>query len=100
MLIPYTGTIQHFKSAQPIGWNVQLIGNNITVTDTFIDAYSTSGAFPFNTDGFDITGTNINIYDSTIFNGDDAFAVQSGSHNVLIQGMTCCPSFVANLARY
>ena len=36
---------------------------------------------PFKTDGFDVTGTNIAITDSVIFNGDDAIAVQSGSHN-------------------
>lgn len=80
--------MSYFKSAQPIAWNLQVTGDNITIRDTFINAFSISGAFPFNTDGFDITGTNINIYDSTIFNGDDAIAVQSGSHNVLFQGGT------------
>ena len=49
------GSIQHYKSRKPIAWNVQLLGENITVTDTIIDAYSTSGSFPFNTDGFDVT---------------------------------------------
>ncbi|KAE8442151.1 hypothetical protein EG329_003802 [Mollisiaceae sp. DMI_Dod_QoI] len=80
------GSIAHLKSRKPIGWNVQLLGSNITVTDTIIDAYSTSGSFPFNTDGFDVTATNVRIYNSVIFNGDDAIAVQSGSHNVLFQG--------------
>jgi hypothetical protein len=64
---------------------VQLISNNITVRDTIIDAFSTTGSFPFKTDGSDVTGTNIAITDSVIFNGDDAIAVQSGSHNVLFQ---------------
>ncbi|KAF2097651.1 pectin lyase-like protein [Rhizodiscina lignyota] len=82
------GSMQHYKSRKPIAWNVQLIGENITVTDTFIDAYSVSGSFPFNTDGFDVTGTNINIFNSIIYNGDDAIAVQSGSHGVLFQGGT------------
>ena len=82
------GSLQHFKSRKPIGWNVQLIGSNITVSDTIIDAYSTTGSFPFNTDGFDVTGTHITITNSLIFNGDDAIAVQSGSHNVLFQGGT------------
>lgn len=40
------GSIQHYKSRKPIAWNVQLIGENITVTDTIIDAYSVSGSFP------------------------------------------------------
>lgn len=82
------GSMSNFKSRKPIGWNVQLVGSNITIKDTIIDAYSTSGSFPFNTDGFDVTGTNIKIYNSVIFNGDDAIAVQSGSHNVLFQGGT------------
>ncbi|OCL09929.1 glycoside hydrolase family 28 protein [Glonium stellatum] len=82
------GSLQHFKSRKPIAWNVQLIGNNITVRDTIIDAFSTTGSFPFNTDGFDVTGTSIAITNSVIFNGDDAIAVQSGSHNVLFQGGT------------
>ncbi|KAL2222673.1 putative exopolygalacturonase C [Thermoascus aurantiacus ATCC 26904] len=82
------GSLQNFKSRKPIAWNVQLIGNNITVTDAIIDAYSTTGSFPFNTDGFDVTGTDIRILNSVIFNGDDAIAVQSGSHNVLFQGGT------------
>ncbi|KUJ07419.1 pectin lyase-like protein [Mollisia scopiformis] len=82
------GSMSYFKSRKPIGWNVQLIGSNITITDTIIDAYSTSGSFPFNTDGFDVTGTDIKILNSVIFNGDDAIAVQSGSHNVLFRGGT------------
>lgn len=75
------------------------------MTDTIIDAYSTSGAFPFNTDGFDVTvsavcvcscecpnqtsqGNDISIKNSVIFNGDDAIAVQTPSRNILFQGGT------------
>ena len=50
--------------------------------------YLNSSAFPFNTDGFDVKGNGISILDSTIFNGDDAIAVQSGSRNILFQGGT------------
>ncbi len=82
------GSLQHFKSRKPIAWNVQLVGNNITVSDTIIDAYSTTTSFPFNTDGFDVTGTNIKITNSVIFNGDDSIAVQSGSHNILFEKAT------------
>lgn len=82
------GSMRHFKSRKPIAWNVQLSGNNIDISDTVIDAYSTTGSFPFNTDGFDVTATNVRITNSVIFNADDAIAVQSGSHNVLFQGGT------------
>lgn len=82
------GSMRHFKSRKPIAWNVQLLGSNITIADTVIDAYSTTSSFPFNTDGFDVTATNVKITNSVIFNGDDAIAVQSGSHNVLFEGGT------------
>ena len=77
------GSMQSFKSRNPIAWNVQLTGANVSVSDSIIDAYSTTGSFPFNTDGFDVTGTDITITNSVIYNGDDAIAVQSGSHNIL-----------------
>ncbi|KAH8762199.1 pectin lyase fold/virulence factor [Hyaloscypha sp. PMI_1271] len=56
--------------------------------DAIIDAYSTTASFPFNTDRFDVTGTNIKITNSVIFNGDDSIAVHSGSHNVLFEKAT------------
>jgi polygalacturonase len=82
------GSIRHFKSRKPIAWGVQLSGNNIDVSDTVVDAYSTTGSFPFNTDGFDVGASNVRIRNSVIFNGDDAIAVQSGAHDVLFQGGT------------
>jgi polygalacturonase len=82
------GSMRHFKSRKPIAWNIQLSGNNIDVSDTIIDAYSTTGSFPFNTDGFDVGATNVRITNSVIFNGDDAIAVQSGAHDILFQGGT------------
>lgn len=81
-------TIQHFKSLKPIAWNVRLEGSNITVSDTIIEATSSTESFPFNTDGFDIGGTDISILNSVIYNGDDAIAVGSGSHNILFSGGT------------
>jgi hypothetical protein len=82
------GSIRHFKSRKPIAWNVQLVGNNITVSDAIIDACSTTASFPFNTDGFNVTGTNIKITNSVIFNGDDSIAGQSASHTVLFEKAT------------
>lgn len=81
------GSLKYYKSRKPIAWNVQLKGNDIEVSHAFIDAEST-GSFPFNTDGFDVTATNVRITDSVIYNGDDAIAVQSGSHNVVFRRNT------------
>lgn len=62
--------MSYYKSWKPIAWNTQLIGNNITVSNARIEATS-NGGFPFNTDGFGVTGSNIIIQDSIINNGDD-----------------------------
>ncbi|KAI9648169.1 hypothetical protein NHQ30_002801 [Ciborinia camelliae] len=82
------GGMKYFKSRKPIAWNVQLLGSNIRVQNTIIDSFSSSGSFPFNTDGFDVTATHVHISDSIIYNGDDACAIQSGSHNVLFEKAT------------
>lgn len=79
------GKIKHFKSRKPIAWGLKLHGSGIEVDGTFIDAFSESGSFPFNTDGIGIGGSDITVTNSVIYNGDDAFAVTSGSHNVLVQ---------------
>jgi hypothetical protein len=75
-------TMRYFKSMKPIGWNVQLAGRNITVNKATIDAISTGRGFPFNTDGFGVSGTGISITESWIFNGDDALAVNNFAHDV------------------
>ena len=82
------GSMRNFKSRKPIAWGVQVSGKNITILDTVVDAVSSTQAFPFNTDGFDVGGSDIRILNSVIFNGDDAIAVQAGAHNVLFQGGT------------
>ncbi|KDQ53106.1 glycoside hydrolase family 28 protein [Jaapia argillacea MUCL 33604] len=80
-----TGFISNIKLFKPIAWCFSLSGSyNVHVTNTLIDARST-GSFPFNTDGFDVTGSNILIEDSVIYNGDDALAVgqnSAGSTNI------------------
>lgn len=83
-----SGHLDHLKSHQPIAWNFRLEGSNITVTNSIVNAYSTTASFPFNTDGFDIAGTDITITDSVIYNGDDAFAIANGAHNIHIQRAT------------
>ncbi|KAJ9092377.1 hypothetical protein QFC21_006879 [Naganishia friedmannii] len=107
-------TITDYKARKPIAWNMRISGDNYTIKDTFIDA-STTGGFPFNTDGFDVayvtfflgsirlcrisadpvyitSATNVLIDGFTIFNGDDAVAIQSGAANVTVRnGMASGP---------
>ncbi|KAJ9102864.1 hypothetical protein QFC19_004592 [Naganishia cerealis] len=92
--------ITDYKARKPIAWqvadcqsrpNMRLSGNNFTIKDTVLDA-STTGGFPFNTDGFDVAATNVLIDGFTIFNGDDAVAIQSGAKNVTVRnGMASGP---------
>ena len=77
--------MKHFKSLKPIAWNLSVQGSNITITDTIVDAYSTSAGFPFNTDGIGVSASDVVISNSVIYNGDDAIAIGSGAHNVLFQ---------------
>lgn len=65
-----TGTMQHFKSFKPVAWNVNLQGSNIVVTDTIIDAYSSTGSFPFNTDGFDVGVSRVSLRTRRFTNRD------------------------------
>ncbi|EJU00614.1 pectin lyase-like protein [Dacryopinax primogenitus] len=73
------GQLLNLKFHQPIAWTVSLASaSNIYVRNTLIDARSTGG-FPFNTDGFDATGSDLLIEDSVVLNGDDALAVGQDS---------------------
>ncbi|KAE8350444.1 putative exopolygalacturonase C [Aspergillus coremiiformis] len=80
-------SIKYFRSHKPIAWNMNLQGDDITVSHAIVNASST-GRFPFNTDGFDVRGNNIRISDSVMYNGDDAIAVTSGSHNIVFERNT------------
>ncbi|KFA78787.1 hypothetical protein S40288_08984 [Stachybotrys chartarum IBT 40288] len=82
------GIIKHLKSHKPIGWNVSVKGSNITISNAVIDAVSEDWSFPFNTDGFGIGATDVFVTDCVIYNGDDAFAINDGAHNVHIQRST------------
>merc|ERR1711907_76470 len=42
----------------------------------------------FNTDGFDVTGRNIHIHDSEVWNQDDCFDVKDGTQDVVIERVT------------
>lgn len=76
-------SISHFKSRKPIAWGLMINGQDVTITDTIIDAESTGG-FPFNTDGIGIKARNVSIDNFSINNGDDAIAVTSGANNVRV----------------
>ncbi|KAF2668598.1 putative exopolygalacturonase C [Microthyrium microscopicum] len=82
------GTVRHFKSRKPMGWNVGISGDNNLITDAIIDAVSSTSAFPFNTDAFGVGARNVTIKNSYILNGDDALAIQNGAHDILFENNT------------
>lgn len=84
----YDSSITHLKVHKPPAWVSSIAGNNIKVKDVFVDAETRpGGGFPFNTDGFDVTATNIVFSDMTILNGDDAIAINNGAENVTVQNV-------------
>jgi len=49
------------------------------------DSHSTIDLTAFNTDGFDVTGTNVWIHDCTVWNQDDCVCVKGESSNMLFE---------------
>lgn len=80
-------------------------GSNIVIENTFLEANTAPGhGFPFNTDGFDLAGTNITITDFVIQNGDDAVTVENGASNIfvsngLIGGPGCHGTSIGSLGQ-
>ncbi|KAG8993617.1 hypothetical protein FRB90_000651, partial [Tulasnella sp. 427] len=62
-----TGSIENIKVIKPIAWGFNLPGTNLKVKNHFVDAAPNNGtrdqtiSFPFNTDGFNLSGQNITL---------------------------------------
>jgi len=82
-------TLSDIKLWKPIAWCFSLGGNNVKVMNTRIEAGSDSTAFPFNTDGFDVSGTNVYIENTHIVNGDDCITINNGATNVHAKNSYC-----------
>jgi len=62
----------------------------VACSEKMVDsAVSSSSAFPFNTDGFTSSGTNMVIENSHVENGDDCFTVGSGANGVTFRNNYC-----------
>jgi len=75
-------------------WTTSLNVNGLEVKNCRIEAYRVSETShtavdmtAFNTDGFDITGNNLHVHDSTVFNQDDSFCVKDGTTNVVVENV-------------
>lgn len=56
---------------------------------TNADSHTLIDLQAFNTDGFDVTGQNVHIHDSTIWNQDDCISVKDGSRDMLFERISC-----------
>tara|TARA_B110000208_G_C11584379_1_gene363776 strand:- start:36 stop:785 length:750 start_codon:yes stop_codon:yes gene_type:complete len=71
-----------------------MFSDGLEVADCKIEAWRVShnthtliDLSAFNTDGFDVTGNDIWIHDSTVWNQDDSFCVKDGTSNVVIENI-------------
>lgn len=68
--------LRDLKVHNPVGWVFSLGGNDIHMTNTLLDARSNDpNAFPINTDGIDLSGSNVVIDGWKSWNGDDVINV-------------------------
>ncbi|TBU26834.1 pectin lyase fold/virulence factor [Dichomitus squalens] len=84
------GVIRDIKLWKPIAWNFATSGSkNLHVYNNKIVAVSSTGSFPFNTDGFSAGGTNMLFENNHVQNGDDCLTVGSGAENIVFRNSYC-----------
>ena len=86
--------IERIFFKDPPYWTTSMRCDGLEVADCKIEAWRVShdshtmiDLSAFNTDGFDVTGNNIWIHDSTVWNQDDSFCVKDGTSNVVIENI-------------
>jgi hypothetical protein len=89
------GKIANINVIKPIAAGFSVPGTNITIRNHFVDAMPVNGtrdqttSFPFNTDGFNLSGTNITLDGYYGHNGDDCVSVGNGGHNIVAKNGYC-----------
>ena len=81
--------IRDVKVYNPVAWVFSLGGTDIYMTNTTLDARSDDpiGAFPFNTDGMDLSATDVVVDGWTSWNGDDVLNVSPPATNVTMRNI-------------
>ncbi|KAJ3523956.1 hypothetical protein NMY22_g11209 [Coprinellus aureogranulatus] len=89
------GALRNLKVIKPIAWGWNLPGQNIIVQNHYVDAApgnatrEDSKSFPFNTDGFNLSGKNITIDGYYGHNGDDCVSVINGAQDIVAKNGFC-----------
>ncbi|KAF6813107.1 putative extracellular exo-polygalacturonase [Colletotrichum sojae] len=78
--------LRGLKVLNPVAWVFSMGGQDVYMTDTVLDARSLSG-FPFNTDGIDVSASNVVIDGWKSFNGDDIINVSPPATNVTMRNI-------------
>lgn len=81
--------LRDVKVYNPVAWVFSLSGTDIYMTNTTLDARSDDpiGAFPFNTDGIDLSASDVVIDGWTSWNGDDVLNVSPPARNVTMRNV-------------
>ncbi|KAH8823855.1 putative endopolygalacturonase [Flagelloscypha sp. PMI_526] len=89
------GHLKDLKVIKPIAWGWNLPGKNIHVENHYVDAKPWNGtrdntvSFPFNTDGFNLSGQNITVDGYWGENGDDCISVINGARDIVVKNGHC-----------
>lgn len=81
--------LRDLKVYHPVAWVFSLSGSDIYMTNTTLDARSADSiaAFPFNTDGMDLSASDVVIDGWTSWNGDDVLNVAPPATNVTMRNI-------------
>lgn len=81
--------LRDIKIYNPVAWGFSMGGTDIYMTDTILDARSDDpiGAFPFNTDGIDLSASDVVIDGWKSWNGDDVLNVSPPATNVTMRNI-------------
>lgn len=89
------GLLSGLKVIKPIAWGFNIPGTNVRVENHYVYAKPDNAtrqdttSFPFNTDGFNLSGHNITIDGYTGWNGDDCVSVVNGARDIVAQNGFC-----------
>ncbi|KAA8564206.1 hypothetical protein EYC84_011152 [Monilinia fructicola] len=78
--------IRNIKIHHPVGWVFSIGGSDVEMKNIYIDAKSSDG-YPFNTDGIDLSGSNVLIDGLEIHNGDDVINISPPATNVTVRNV-------------
>ncbi|KZL79771.1 extracellular exo-polygalacturonase [Colletotrichum incanum] len=78
--------LRGLKVLNPVAWCFSMGGQDVYMTDTLLDARSMNG-FPFNTDGIDVSASDVVIDGWTSYNGDDIINVSPPAVNVTMRNI-------------